>query len=65
MSEFEQRRQAAADRLSSSPAFVPDHLKTAKEREWGDKVAFAIQQADEGNWQPGIDIGLFPEDAGQ
>ena len=49
----------------TSPFVVdPDRL-TPEERAWHEASMEAYRQAELGNWQPGIELGLFPEDAAE
>lgn len=45
----------------SGPAFVPVDSGTIEERVWRRAVIAAFDAADRGDYQPGIDLGIFPD----
>ena len=49
----------------SGLAFVPADYGTMRERERRMAVAYAFDEADKGNYEPGIALGIFPADAGK
>lgn len=50
-----------ADRIADDGGLTPDRLKTPEQLLYSQRMGHAIQEAYKGNFQPGIDMGLYPE----
>ena len=55
------RDRRNSDSRWSGPAFVPAHHGTDEERKRRNSVIAAFDAADRGDYQPGIDLGIFPK----
>ena len=61
-SRSKSRERAAVERFSGQAFVNPDDL-SATERERMEAVWAAFDAAHRGDFQPGIDLGIFPPDA--
>ena len=61
----EERHMANSHERWTDDPFVNPNQLTEKERERHEAIKAAYREAWQGNWQPGIDLGIFPKDAAE